>query len=72
MRNCVDDCGFTISNSQVYSQGFLSQKFFRKTPSHNFVGNVGLYSVGKEMRKTPFKKAPGRGFCRSLATWLES
>ena len=30
-RNVVDDCGFTISNSQVYSQSFLSQKFIGKT-----------------------------------------
>ena len=53
-RNGVEDCGFTISKSQVYSQGFLSHEFLRKTPN-NFVNNVGLYSIGKGMRKTYFK-----------------
>ena len=34
---------------------------FGKT-SYNFVGNVGLYSVGKGMRKTHFKKLQVVGF----------
>ena len=48
-KNGVDDYGYTISNSQVSSQGFLSQKFLGKTPYYNFVGNEGLYSIGKGM-----------------------
>ena len=37
-----------------------------------FVGNVGLYSVGKEMRKTHFKKGSGSEFRGSLTTWPKS
>ena len=33
----------------------LSQKFFEKT-SYNFMGNVGLYSVGIGMTKSTLKK----------------
>ena len=54
-KNGVDDCGYTISNSQMCSQGFLFQKFLGKTP-YNFVGNEGLYMIGKGMRQTHFKK----------------
>ena len=54
-RYGVDDCGYTISNSQVYSQGFLSQNFLGKTP-YNFMDNAGLYSVGKGMRKNTLKE----------------
>ena len=61
MRNCVDSCGFTVSNSQVYCQGFLSQKFLGKTP-YNFVGNVSLYSVGKGMRKSTLKQLQAESF----------
>ena len=54
-RNGVDDYGYTISNSQMCSQGFLSQKFIGKTP-YNFVGIESLYMIGKGMRQTHFKK----------------
>ena len=60
-RYSVDNCGYTISNSQVYSQGFLSQNFLGKTP-YNFVGNVGLYSVGKGMRKSTLEKLQAISF----------
>ena len=53
----------------------FSQKFLGKTP-YNFVGNMGLYSVGKGMRKKKKKKKPlkcsSTKFCGSLATWPES
>ena len=62
-RYSVDNCGYTISNSQVYSQGFLSQNFPGKTP-YNFVGNVGLYSVGKGMRKSTLEKLQAVSFVR--------
>ena len=54
-RNGVDDYGYTISNSQMCSQGFLSQKFIGKIP-YNFVGIESLYMIGKGMRQTYFKK----------------
>ena len=38
--------GITISNSQVYLLGFLSEKY-----SLQFVGNNGIYSVGKKFGK---------------------
>ena len=40
---------------------FSLKSSFGKTP-YNFVGNVGLYSVGKGMRKTHFKKLQAVGF----------
>ena len=70
-RNGVDDYGYTISNSQMCSQGFLSQKFIGKTP-YNFVGIESLYMIGKGMRQTHFKKTLGSEFRGSLATWPES
>ena len=60
-RNGVDDCGYTISNSQVCRQGFLSQNFLRKT-LYNFVGNEGLYSVGKNIKKSTLKKLQAESF----------
>ena len=38
--------GITISNSQVYFLGFLSEKH-----SLQYVGNKGIYSVGKDLVK---------------------
>ena len=41
----------------MFGLGFLFQKFLVKIPysSYNFVGNEGLYSVGKGMRKGTHK-----------------
>ena len=65
-RNGVNNCGYTISNSQAFSQGFLSQKFLCKTP-YNFMGNESLNSVGKGMRKSTLKKLQAQSFaCHSL------
>ena len=36
------------------------------------MGNEGLYSVGKRMKKGTLKKKSGIEFCRSLVTWPES
>ena len=44
-----------ISNSQVYCQGFFS-----KSLSYNFVGNVSLYSMGKEIKKAQLKSSKQR------------
>ena len=38
--------GIIVSNSQVYLLGFLSEKH-----SFQFVGNNGIYSVGKKFGK---------------------
>ena len=43
--------GETISNSQVFWLGFLSQKFLFL----HFVDNEGLYSVGKKWEKSHSK-----------------
>ena len=40
---------------------FSLKSSFGKTP-YNFLGNVGLYSVGKGIRKTHFKKLQVVGF----------
>ena len=50
--------GETISNSQVFWLGFLSQKFLYL----HFVGNEGLYSVGKEWEKSLSKKQQAVSF----------
>ena len=43
--------GLQSSNSQVFCSGFLSKSLLTIS-----WGNVDLYIVGKEMRKTHFKK----------------
>ena len=68
-RNGVNNCGYTISNSQVFNQGFLSQNFLGKTP-HNFVDNEGLYSVGKGMRKSTLKRLQVESFAGHLRLGL--
>ena len=46
---------------------FSLKNSFGKTP-YNFVGNIGLNSVGKGMRKTHFKKLQVVGFAGH--SWL--
>ena len=55
----------------MFDYGFLSHKFLWKTPCFNFVGNKGLYSIGKGIEKTHLKLL-GREFRGSLATWPKS
>ena len=51
--------GMTISNSQVFCQGFLSEKH-----SLHFMGNEVIYSVGKEFGKTLFH------FAKQRVSWV--
>ena len=53
----------------MFSSGFLSQKFLGKTP-YNFVGNEGLYNVGKGMRKGTLKKLQAESFAGHLRLGL--
>ena len=51
--------GMTISNSQVFCQGFFSEKY-----SLHFVGNEGIYSIGKEFGKVLFH------FAKQRVSWV--
>ena len=50
--------GKTISNSQVFGQGFFVKNYFKKYSFFflHFMGNEGLYIVGKELEKSHSKK----------------
>ena len=56
--------GKTISNSQVFSQGFSFKSFFKKYYLFflYFMDNEGLYGVGKEWERSHSKKQQAVGF----------
>ena len=49
---------------------FSLKSFLEKNP-YNFVGNEGLYMIGKGMRQTHFKKTLGSEFRGSFVIWPE-
>ena len=64
-----------IVSLQYLTLKCIARVFFLKSSLekllNNFVGNVGLYSVGKRMRKNTLKSS-GSEFRGSLATWPKS
>ena len=54
LRLCLS-CKVTCENQPSMNCLDSSKLFIGKTP-YNFVGNVGLYNVGKGMRESKLKK----------------
>ena len=60
-RKCVDDCGYNLTLKFIF-QGFLSENH-----SLQYVGNDGIYSVGKDLVKQNMTNQPNRMFCKYFA-----